>query len=165
MMRYLVGALGALILVLTFVVGGLIVSPCLTHNLYVANETETAADFRISLNETLVWEGGIAPRKRQRISIVSSIGESAWNIEATTKSSPPRRTVIKNAYYLVGHPHEKYIYVLVLTQEGLEFFPIEHPLLSAIESKTWRHVTSAALTVANFLSCLDCSWARRQLIR
>jgi hypothetical protein len=165
MMRYLVGALGAFVLMLTMVVGILVASPCLTHNLYIANETETAAAFKISLGDKLVWEGGIERRKRRRISIVSAIGESGWNIEATTNTNPPRHATIKNAYYLVGHPHETHIYIMVLTQEGIEFFPIEHPLISTFESETWQHLASVALTAVNFLSCLDRSRARRRLVR
>ena len=160
MMRYLIGVLVGLALVLLASVAATVALPCVTHRLYVANQTESAADFQFMLRDAPVWSGVVQARETRHIPIISSVGDATWRVTALLKTSPTKEKFVANGSYMVGHPYETDIHIVVLTAEGIEIFPIEHPFISVFRSKTWQTLSSTVFTVANYLRCLDCPKAR-----
>ena len=119
------------------------------------NLTENEAGFRVRLGQEMVWSDTLQPRQRISAPIVSAISGASWNVRIDAKGAEPKTYSIKNAYYMVGHPHETDIYVLVLTPKGAEIFPMEHPLIAAGTSKCWKEASGLALIFLNILSCAD----------
>jgi hypothetical protein len=160
MMRYLIGALIALALVLLLGVAVAVALPCVTHHVYAVNETENAADFQIMLGDVIVWEGVVQPSVTRSVPVVTSIGDTSWTVKAITKTSPAPKVFVEKGDYVLGHPHERDIFVIVLTSEEVKILRIEHPFISAFKSKTWRTHAYIFLVAINVLSCLDCREVR-----
>ena len=154
-MRYFLITAAIATAILLSAAGILIALPCTTHQLYAVNLTENKAEFRVRLGQEMVWSDTLQPRQRISAPVVTAISGASWNVQIETKRAEPKTYSIKNAYYMVGHPHETDIYVLVLTPKGAEIFPMEHPLIAAGTSKCWKEASRLALVFLNMLSCAD----------
>lgn len=159
-MRYLIGVLVGLALVLLVSVVATVALPCVTHRLYVANQTENAADFQIMLRDATIWDGVVQARETRNIPIISSVGDATWRVTALLRTGSTEKKFVANGGYMVGHPYETDIYIVVLTSEGIEIFPIEHPFISVFKSRTWQTLASTVFIATNYLRCLDCPKAR-----
>lgn len=142
-------------------IGFLIALPCVTHRLYVVNQSDAQAVVHVSLGDVPVWSDSLAVRQRASIPIKSKIHESSWDVQVTIEGQPQRTYSLENVYYVLGHPHETDIYILVLNSQGIELFPMEHPFVSSVDLKCWKQNARLALVLANLLSCVgdnDVGW-------
>jgi hypothetical protein len=140
---------------LLFAIGLLVTLPCVTHRLYVVNLTENVAGFQVGIGNVTVWSDTLRARQRVSVPIVSDVSRSSLNVHVDTKGKPPQSYSIENAYYLIGHPHETDVYVIVLTSKGIEIFPMEHPFISIVDTKCWKETSQLAFVFINLLSCAD----------
>lgn len=154
-MKFVLSVSAFLVLFIAAAMALLVALPCATHRLYVANLTDSDAEFHVSLGKVQVWSDIVPPRRRLAVPVVSDIRSSAWTVQASTRGVSPQRYLIENRYYSIGYPHETDIYVIVLNANGVEVFPMDHPVITAVESESLRHMVRFLMVFFNMLTCAN----------
>lgn len=154
---FLICSLVAVVAVL-LVVGAVIALPCVTHPVHIVNNQTGTVELQLLSRNVELWSGTLESERAIDISLRTNVGDGDLTLRATDAD---QRTIISGGgFYFSRFPFDAYTYIFIVNQDAVYPTRTDHSFIALFEWNEMRYVTSTAILVMKFLSCLDCSKVR-----